>query len=116
MDEGVQEETASKDVTDEVMEVDGMGVSAGTSLEAKGERDDDWFQTTADKARREDEKLEAEMRNYSINLIKESIRVSNRWFLLWKRSLLKVVYFTPCSKRYWRWPDIRGNVATTKRL
>ncbi|KAJ9094456.1 hypothetical protein QFC21_005995 [Naganishia friedmannii] len=74
IDEGIQVETTTCDVADEGMEVDGMGVSIETGLEAKGQRDDDWFQKTAEKARREDEKLEAEMRNYSINLIKESIR------------------------------------------
>ncbi|KAJ9119602.1 hypothetical protein QFC22_003311 [Naganishia vaughanmartiniae] len=74
MDEGVQVDTPANDLADEVMEVDGMGGSVETRLEAKGQRDDDWYQKTAEKARREHEKLEAEMRNYSINLIKESIR------------------------------------------
>ncbi|KAJ9127550.1 hypothetical protein QFC24_000959 [Naganishia onofrii] len=73
-DEGIQVEAPANDLSDEVMDVDGMGVSVETGLEAQGQRDDDWFQRTAEKARREDEKLEAEMRNYSINLIKESIR------------------------------------------
>jgi hypothetical protein len=79
-DEGIQVEAPANDLSDEVMDVDGMGVSVETGLEAQGQRDDDWFQRTAEKARREDEKLEAEMRNYSINLIKESIRVSDRCF------------------------------------
>ncbi|KAJ9104246.1 hypothetical protein QFC19_004063 [Naganishia cerealis] len=74
VDEGVQVDPAPNDPTDEGMEVDTTGISVETSLEAKGERDDEWYQMTVEKARREGEKLEAEMRNYSINLIKESIR------------------------------------------
>lgn len=52
-----------------------MQLDAGdSSSEARGERDDAWVTATSERARKEGEKLDAEMRNYSINMIKESAR------------------------------------------
>jgi COP9 signalosome complex subunit 1 len=45
-----------------------------SSPESRGERDDAWVRATSEKAKRETDKLDAEMRNYSINMIKESAR------------------------------------------
>lgn len=44
--------------------------------EISGKLDDDWLSLTSQRVKKEADKLEAEMRNYSVNLIKESIRVS----------------------------------------
>lgn len=51
-----------------------LDLGGDSSLEARGERDDAWAATTSARARKEGEKLDAEMRNYSINMIKESAR------------------------------------------
>jgi hypothetical protein len=45
--------------------------------EINGQLDDDWIDASSMHVRKENEKLEAEMRNYTVNLIKESIRVSD---------------------------------------
>jgi hypothetical protein len=45
--------------------------------EVCGRLDDGWLSSTSQTVKKEEDKLEAEMRNYSVNLIKESIRVSH---------------------------------------
>jgi COP9 signalosome complex subunit 1 len=48
--------------------------SADVASEARGETDEAWLAKTTETSRRTGEKLDAEMRNYSINMIKESTR------------------------------------------
>lgn len=63
------------------MTLDGIEVAEGLSdlgAEINGRSDEAWLSSTAQKVKKQDDKLEAEMRNYSVNLIKESIRVSCR--------------------------------------
>lgn len=55
-------------------EVDNELDPEDSTCECRGERDQAWLTTARDKAKREMEKLDAEMRNYSINMIKESAR------------------------------------------
>jgi len=59
--------------------LDGINVMEGLSdleVESSGRIDEEWLSSTTQQVKKLDDKLEAEMRNYSVNLIKESIRVS----------------------------------------
>lgn len=57
--------------------------SLDEDVEMDGEdADTAWVAEARTSSRREADKLEAEMRNYSVNLIKESIRVGDAWILL----------------------------------
>lgn len=57
-------------------DIDVLEGMADLEAEAAGRIDEAWLATTAQQVKKQDDKLEAEMRNYSVNLIKESIRVS----------------------------------------
>jgi len=66
----------SESSTGPLGEIEYDGEFGDLKREISGKLDDDWLSLTSQRVKKEADKLEAEMRNYSVNLIKESIRVS----------------------------------------
>ncbi|KAG7528471.1 hypothetical protein FFLO_06125 [Filobasidium floriforme] len=58
-------------------DIDVLEGMADLEAEVAGRIDEAWLATTAQQVKKQDDKLEAEMRNYSVNLIKESIRLTH---------------------------------------
>jgi hypothetical protein len=81
--------------------------------EISGKLDDDWLSLTSQRVKKEADKLEAEMRNYSVNLIKESIRVRC------VRPIKSCTALTPdciISSHTTHKPSTRGHTGTWKQL